>query len=193
MAELRINSTLVELGDKRLVFSKSGYSFTDWLTKDITYSERVTLPETTVLNSIFGRPQAPEITSKKFSKLYTFTYSDFGKVIFSGIAKLEAFNENREYEILRNRYKNYVKECMRYFRRIEYGVRSGIIIMADLYHNNDQNYKNALLEYWAGRNSREFKYYSKDKNYIKNHYVVYSLGYIDEVNKTKWKSINNNI
>lgn len=99
MAELTIDNQVVELGENNLVFSKSGYSFEDWLTKDIPYSERVTLPETSLLNSIFFRPFSPEITGQKFSKFHTFKYKDNGKIVFSGIAKLLKFNESREYEL----------------------------------------------------------------------------------------------
>jgi len=99
MAELLIDGKNVELGNNKLVFSKSGYSFEDWLTKDIPYSERVTLPETSLLNSIFFRPYSTEIIAKKFSKFHSYKYRDNGKIVSSGIAKLLKFNENREYEI----------------------------------------------------------------------------------------------
>ncbi len=99
MAQLIINNEIVELGNNKLVFSKSGYSFEDWITKDIPYSERVTLPETSLLNSIFFRPFSPDITGQKFSKLYTYTYKDNGKIVSSGIAKLLKFNESKEYEL----------------------------------------------------------------------------------------------
>lgn len=99
MAQLIIDNEIVELGNSKLVFSKSGYSFEDWLTKDIPYSERVTLPETSLLNSIFFRPFSPDITGQKFSKFHTFKYKDNGKIVFSGIAKLLKFNESREYEV----------------------------------------------------------------------------------------------
>ena len=99
MAQLIINNEVVELGNNKLVFSKSGYSFVDWITKDIPYSERVTLPETSLLNSIFFRPFSPDITGQKFSKLYTYTYKDNGKIVSSGIAKLLKFNESKEYEL----------------------------------------------------------------------------------------------
>ena len=99
MAQLIINNEIVELGNNKLVFSKSGYSFEDWLTKDIPFSERVTLPETSLLNSIFFRPFSPEITGQKFSKLYSYKYKDNGKIVSSGIAKLLKFNESKEYEL----------------------------------------------------------------------------------------------
>lgn len=99
MAQLTIDNEIIELGHSKLVFSKSGYSFEDWKTKDIPYSERVTLPETSLLNSIFFRPFSPEIIAQKFSIFHTFKYKDNGKIVFSGVAKLERFNENREYEI----------------------------------------------------------------------------------------------
>lgn len=99
MAELTIDNQVVELGDSKLVFSKAGYSFDDWLTKDIPYSERVTLPETSLLNSIFFRPSQPEITGQKFSKFHQFKYKDNGKIVNSGVAKLLQFNSNKEYEI----------------------------------------------------------------------------------------------
>ena len=99
MAELTIDNEIIELGNNKLVFSKSGYSFEDWITKDIPYSERVTLPETSLLNSIFFRPFSPDITGQKFSKFHTFKYKDNGKIVFSGIAKLLKFNESKEYEL----------------------------------------------------------------------------------------------
>ncbi|MFA6185486.1 MAG: hypothetical protein WC720_05080 [Candidatus Shapirobacteria bacterium] len=99
MAVLTIDNYEIELGNSRLVFSKSGYSFEDWLTKDITYSERITLPESGLLNQIFFRPFSSEITGKKFSKFHNFKYKDNGKIVFSGICKLLKFNENRQYEI----------------------------------------------------------------------------------------------
>lgn len=99
MAELTIDNQIVELGDAKLVFSKVGYSFEDWVTKDIPFSERVTLPETSLLNSIFFRPFSPDITGQKFSKFHTFKYKDNGKIVFSGIAKLLKFSDNKEYEL----------------------------------------------------------------------------------------------
>ena len=99
MAQLIIDGYEIELGESKLVFSKSGYSFEDWLTKDIPYSERITLPETSLLNSIFKRPNSPDIYFPKFSKFHTFKYKDNGKIVFSGVCKLLSFNENKEYEI----------------------------------------------------------------------------------------------
>lgn len=99
MATLEINGNVVELGNNKLVFSKSGYSFEDWITKDIQYSERVTLPETSLLNSIFFRPYSPEITGQKFSKFYQYKYKDNGKIVSSGVAKVLDFNNKSEYEI----------------------------------------------------------------------------------------------
>ena len=99
MAELTIDNEIIQLGNNKLVFSKSGYSFEDWVTKDIPYSERVTLPETSLLNSIFFRPFSPDITGQKFSKFHTFKYKDNGKIVNSGIAKLLKFNESKEYEL----------------------------------------------------------------------------------------------
>jgi hypothetical protein len=99
MAVLTIDNYEIELGNSRLVFSKSGYSFEDWITKDITYSERITLPESGLLNQIFFRPFSSEIAGKKFSKFHNFKYKDNGKIVFSGICKLLKFNENRQYEI----------------------------------------------------------------------------------------------
>ncbi len=99
MAQLIIQNEVVELGNNKLVFSKSGYSFEDWITKDIPYSERVTLPETSLLNSIFFRPFSPNITGQKFSKLYSYKYKDNGKIVSSGVAKLLRFNDNKEYEV----------------------------------------------------------------------------------------------
>lgn len=99
MAELSIDGQTVELGNNKLVFSKAGYSFEDWVTKDIQYSERVTLPETSLLNSIFFRPTSPDISTKKFSKFHTYKYKDNGKIVSSGTAKLLGFNSNREYEL----------------------------------------------------------------------------------------------
>lgn len=99
MAQLIIDGQEIETGESKLVFSKSGYSFEDWLTKDIPYSERVTLPETSLLNSIFKRPNSPDIYFSKFSKFHIFKYKDNGKIVFSGVCKLLSFNENKEYEI----------------------------------------------------------------------------------------------
>lgn len=99
MAELSIDGQIVELGESKLMFSKVGYSFGDWLTKDIPYSERVTLPETSLLNSIFFRPTQPEITGQKFSKFHQYKYKDNNKIVSSGVARLLEFNENREYEL----------------------------------------------------------------------------------------------
>jgi len=99
MATLKIDNYDIPLGNSKLVFSKSGYSFYNWITKDIPYSERVSLPETSLLNSIFFRPFASEIQAKKFSKFHSFKYIDNGKIVFAGICKLLKFSENREYEI----------------------------------------------------------------------------------------------
>ena len=99
MAELTIDNQVVELGTNKLVFSKAGYSFEDWLTKDIPYSERVTLPETSLLNSIFFRPISPSITGQKFSIFHSYKYKDNGKIVSSGVAKLYKVNDNREYEL----------------------------------------------------------------------------------------------
>lgn len=99
MAQLIIDGYEIETGESKLVFSKAGYYVDDWLTKDIPYSERVTLPETSLLNSIFKRPNSPDIYASKFSKFHTFKYIDNGKIVFSGVCKLEAFNESKEYEV----------------------------------------------------------------------------------------------
>ena len=99
MPELIIDNETVQLGNNKLVFSKAGYSFEDWITKDITYSERITLPETSLLNSIFSRPMQPAIQGEKFSKYRSFKYKDNGKIVFSGISKLLGFNDNKEFEI----------------------------------------------------------------------------------------------
>jgi hypothetical protein len=99
MAVLTIDNYEIELGNSRLVFSKSGYSFEDWITKELPYSERITLPESGLLNQIFFRPYSSEITGKKFSKFHTFKYKDNGKIVFSGVCKLLKFNSNRQYEI----------------------------------------------------------------------------------------------
>lgn len=99
MAKLIIDGYDVELGGSKLVFSKAGYYVDDWLTKDLPYSERVTIPETSLLNSIFKRPNSPDIYASKFSKFHTFKYKDAGKIVFAGVCKLEAFNENKEYEV----------------------------------------------------------------------------------------------
>jgi len=99
MAILTIDNYEVDLGNNKLVFSKSGYSFDDWVTKDIPYSERITLPETSLLNSIFFRPFSNDIQGKKFSKFHTYKYKDNGKIVSSGVCKLLKFNENREYEL----------------------------------------------------------------------------------------------
>lgn len=99
MGVLTINSEIVPLGETKLVFSKTGYSFDNWLIKDIPYSERVTLPETSLLNSIFKRPGDTSISGKKFNKFYSYKYTDNGKIVSSGIVKLFGINENREYEL----------------------------------------------------------------------------------------------
>jgi hypothetical protein len=99
MAVLEIDGNVVEIGNDKLVFSKVGYSFDDWVTKDIPYSERVTLPETSLLNSIFFRPYSPQISTQKFSKFHTYKYKDNGKIVSSGVAKLLSFNSRREYEL----------------------------------------------------------------------------------------------
>jgi hypothetical protein len=99
MAELTINDIQIPLGDKKLVFSKAGYSFNKWLTKEIPISERVRLPETSLLNSIFKRPNNTDITGSKFSKFYRFKYTDNSKIVASGTAKLLSFSDNKEYEI----------------------------------------------------------------------------------------------
>jgi len=99
MAILKIDNYEVSLGNNNLVFSKSAYSFQDWITKDIPYSERITLPETSLLNTIFFRPYSPEITGQKFSRNHTFKYLDNSKIVNSGIARLLSFNDNNEYEV----------------------------------------------------------------------------------------------
>lgn len=99
MGVLTINSEIVPLGDTKLVFSKVGYSFDNWLVKDIPYSERVTLPETSLLNSIFKRPGETNISGKKFNKFYSYKYKDNGKIVSSGVVRLFGKNENKEYEM----------------------------------------------------------------------------------------------
>ena len=98
MAKLKINNINVPLPeDRRLVFSKAAYSIDDWLTKDIGISERISLPETKLLNSIFNRPQNPDIIAQKFSKYNTFKYLEVGKIVYSGVVLLLEFSDN-EYE-----------------------------------------------------------------------------------------------
>jgi hypothetical protein len=97
--KLYINNKEVPIGENNLIFSKKGYSFTDWITKDIPYSQRVTLPETSLLNSIFLRPSNPEIQGKKFNKFHTYKYSDNGKIVSKGVVKMFGLNENKEYEL----------------------------------------------------------------------------------------------
>lgn len=99
MATLEINNVLVDLGENKLVFSKSAYPFDDWFVKELTYSERVTIPETPQLNELFGRPKSPDVKADKFNRLYSFKYKDFATIVFSGSAILLDFNENKEYEL----------------------------------------------------------------------------------------------
>lgn len=98
MAQLTINDIDVNLGSAKIVLSKSAYSFSDWLVKQITFSERVRIPESNELNGLFLRPKSPEITGQKFSKYYSFTYKDAGKIVFSGTAILLGVNESNQYE-----------------------------------------------------------------------------------------------
>lgn len=99
MGVLTIDNKIVPAGEAKLVFSKVGYSFNNWLVKNIPYSERVSLPETSLLNSIFRRPGSTNISGKKFNKFYSYKYTDNGKIVSSGIVRLFGLNENKEYEM----------------------------------------------------------------------------------------------
>lgn len=99
MAVLTIDNIQVDLSDSKIVLNKSAYSFSDWLTKDLPYSERVRLSETNELNELFKRPKNGSILSNKFNKYYSYSYSEQGKIVSSGIAILLRFNSNNQYEI----------------------------------------------------------------------------------------------
>lgn len=99
MSELKIDNITVEIGNKRIVFNKSAYSYQNWLDKNITVSERVTLPKTTLLDTIFYRPKHTDIQGDKFNIFHSFHYLENGKIVYSGICQLLAVNEKQEYEI----------------------------------------------------------------------------------------------
>ena len=66
----------------------------------------------------------------------------------------------------------------RYFMRIGYGVEAGCMIMAHLKKLNDYDYRLALIEYWAGRQSDYYKRAQRSKTYAK---TIPYVKYINEV------------
>ncbi len=99
MPQLEINNIDVAIGDGKIALSKSAYPVNDWLTKAITFSQRIQLPETSQLNGMFKRPKATSVNAKKFSKYYSFKYKDNGQIIFKGTARLWAHNASGNYEV----------------------------------------------------------------------------------------------
>ena len=63
-------------------------------------------------------------------------------------------------------------DVSRYYYKIPYSIEMQCYIMSNLMDRYDNHLPTALISYWAGGNSREFRYYSKGKRYTKNHYVV---------------------
>jgi len=98
MAKLYIENLEVELGDQRLVFNKKGEYANNWLAKNVTYSERIRLPESGTLNFLFQRPQAPSIIADKFTSR-SFKYIEAGTTMFSGDCHLLEFSEVSGYEL----------------------------------------------------------------------------------------------
>ena len=97
-------------------------------------------------------------------------------------------NEERiEYNKLKKDSKLYIKMCMKYFKRIGYGVKSGVYIMKHLVNRYDGYYDLALLDYWSGRNSDEFKFWSKKINIKNNHYVAFIMDYKDSIEYIAFK------
>jgi hypothetical protein len=99
MGKLKINNIDVSLGSSKIVLNKSAYSVDSWLAKQVTYSERVRLPQTAELDGLFLRPKNTGIAGRKFSDFYRFQYSDNGKILFEGVAKLLGCNKSNEYEL----------------------------------------------------------------------------------------------
>ena len=100
MAKLEINGINIPLGESRkLVFSRSAYSESDWLTKDIGISERVRVPETNISNNLFGNPSNVNSKSNTFNKFYSFNYKEEDSIVYSGAAILLGANDSNEYEL----------------------------------------------------------------------------------------------
>lgn len=79
MATLIINNEEVQLGNNKVVLSKSAYPLNDWNFRTVQFSERVNIP------------YVPFI---EFKKYYDFKYKDNGQIVFNGTAMLmEKFND----------------------------------------------------------------------------------------------------
>ena len=99
MVTLEINNVVVDLSENAIALTKKAYPDSDWLIRDIMFSERLRLPQTSELDKLFYRLYDLGIETNKFGKYYDFKYKDGSTIIFAGKAKLLGFNSNREYEL----------------------------------------------------------------------------------------------
>lgn len=103
MPTLEINNIPVDLGTKKIAWSKSAYPpGPDWLTKLLTRSLTVSLPRTQELDDIFLRPKDTSIRGSKFNKFVDFKYKDNSQLIQSGKGKLIDNSSDDDYNLLLN-------------------------------------------------------------------------------------------
>jgi hypothetical protein len=73
MPELEINNIPIDTSDAKIVLNKMAYPDADFISRKVTFSERV---------------RVPRIPFVKFDEYYPFKYKDAGKIVFSGKSQL---------------------------------------------------------------------------------------------------------
>lgn len=96
--KLKINNITANLTNA-ISLNKVGYSFKDWLSKQVTFSRKITVSKSNELDALFLRPKHLEINSNSFGTFYNFEISEFNQIFYQGIAILLGVNSSNEYEI----------------------------------------------------------------------------------------------
>ena len=81
------------------------------------------------------------------------------------------------YQYLNEKRKPYISMTMKQFQNKRYSIAIGVKIMKTLHKKNNGSYERALIEYWAGRNSKEWKYYTSKNREFECDYVKSVLNY----------------
>jgi soluble lytic murein transglycosylase-like protein len=60
------------------------------------------------------------------------------------------------------------QDHIKYLKRIGYGIEVGSYVMRHYLDRNDNNYPLALIGYWAGMNSKEYRRAKRSDEYLRN-------------------------
>jgi len=96
--QLKINNIIADLNNN-IALSKIGYSYKNWLSKNVTFSHRVRIARSEDMNALFLSPKNLEIQTDAFSKLYKFEVSEFNQIVFQGTCVFLGVNNKNEYEV----------------------------------------------------------------------------------------------